>query len=392
MSNIYDKLRFKKTGDFIYPVSIVNEAKAIFNKIPLKNIGIRPLIVEEAVFEETFAISTAEDSELTENDAKKIEVSEEQKARIIKYKDNNKLDVRGKYDSLEFENIRAVENQVDSLSFEDINIDLICDLHHDLTIGMDEYSSKLGISKYHSGRLRASNRVRIGKLRKYTPPPHRDIKALLKLLFKEFAKRKNINLYDILEFHILFYAIHPFQNGNKRVSRILESLLLDHYNYGVNRALSLATYYGKDKSSCNLFLMESLLQKNVYPFINFAIRGYFYAGYDLFGKTNNIYMNEFAANFERYIRQHIKPLHQSNYKKAGKSIVKLNGAFTHTDFVNKMKKYRCSLGVSQMIIKNLISRKILNRQENIYYFEKALEIKELMKNLTGFLLRNNIEI
>ncbi len=107
MSNIYEKLGFKKTGDFIYPVSIVNEAKAIFNKIPLKNIGIRPLIVEEAVFEETFAISTTEDSELTESDAKKIEVSEEQKARIIKYRNDNKLDVRGKYDSLEFENINA---------------------------------------------------------------------------------------------------------------------------------------------------------------------------------------------------------------------------------------------------------------------------------------------
>lgn len=392
MKNIYEQLGFKKHRDFIYPISVINKAKEIFNKIPLKRIGLRPLIVQQAVFEETFAISTAEDSELLEGDAKKIEVSEEQEARIIKYRNDDNLDMRGKYDSLEFENIMAVENQINTISFKDISIDLVCNLHHDLTVGMDEYVGKLGISKYHSGKLRKSDYVRVGKLRKYIPPGHREIKNLLDLLFDDFAKRKNVSLYDILEFHILFYAIHPFQNGNKRVARILESLFLDYYGYGVDRALSLAAYYNKEKTGCNLFLMESLLQKKVDPFVNFAVRGYFYAGNDLLYNTSKIYINEFAINFGKYIKRHIKPIHYENYKIAGRSIVELNCAFTHTDFVNRMKQHGRTLGVSQMIIKDLLNRKILNKQDGIYCLEKAPEINKFIENFTAFLLRNNIEI
>lgn len=390
--NIYEILGFKKADSFIHPKEVINEAKAIFNKLPLRIVGIRPLIIEQTVLEETLAISTAEDSDLTLKEAKKIQVSEAQEARLMKYKQDKTLSDNEKYDQLEYENIRAVENAISDISFKDLTVNLICELHQDLTVGLDRYSKEKGVSSYHPGQLRQSDRVKVGKLRKYIPPKYKEIKKLLETLFRDFVSKKMIELTDILEFHILFYAIHPFQNGNKRVARILESMLLAHYGYSANRTISLALYYTDKKDAANLFIMESLLKREVTPFINFAIRGYFYAGYQLFQKVSDIYMEAFQENFNRYIEQSVKEIHRDNYKKAGKAIMSLNGVFTHTEFVEQMKKHKCTLGVSQTIIQTLYKNKVLRKKGNEYYYEKAPDIQSALENLINFLLHHNISL
>lgn len=45
----------------------------------------------------------------------------------------------------------------------------------------------------------------------------RDIKALL----KEYNSRKSVTIEDIIDFHQRFEAIHPFQDGNGRVGRLI---------------------------------------------------------------------------------------------------------------------------------------------------------------------------
>lgn len=389
--NIYEILGFKKPKDYLYEPRIVEEAKQIFNQLPLRRIGLKPLLIEQTVFEETFAISTAEDSELSQKMAKTIEVSPEQTARLIKYKENKNLTAIQKYDQLEFENIRAAVNQVSSFSFKDLNLELIKNLHHDLTIGLDEYVKIKGISAYHPGTFRHSDEVKVGKLKAYTPPKFQKIPELLQLLFEHFARRRKINLYDILEFHVLFYAIHPFQNGNKRVARILESMLIHHYGYSAERTISLSAHYFQEKSGFHFFLMESLLQKDPTFFINYAIRGYFSAGHKILVFTQNLYLKDFEENFLRYLDQDVKLLHHDNYETAMKVIVDLKGAFSYSDFIKTMKKRKISVGTSQNIIKTLAEKNILKKQQDHYYFGKALELEKLVNKLYMFFLQYNID-
>lgn len=392
IKNIYQELGFKAGTNYLYNERQVAAARDLFNAMPLKNLGCRPLILEKAVFEETLAISTAEDSSLTEKQARQIYVSEEQAARILKYKNNQKLAVREKYEQLEFENIKAVENNIRPISFAELKLELILGLHHDLTIGLDDYHREMGVSSYHPGVLRQSDRVKVGKIRSYIPPQPTKIRTLLKALLQYFASKKQVALADILEFHILFYAIHPFQNGNKRVVRILESMLLNHYGYSADRLLSLSVYYLEKKEDMNFFLLTSLNKRDLTPFVNFALRGYFEAGIYMFIEILSANMVQVYKDISFFIETHINAMKTTNYLKAARVIALLKGVFTHGEFINKMKDQKCSLGISQNIIKYFLEEGLVNKKDNIYYVGKSLEFRLYLNKLSHTYIENGLPI
>ena len=48
-----------------------------------------------------------------------------------------------------------------------------------------------------------------------------EVAAAVKALLKEYNSKADITLDDILDFHVRFEAIHPFQDGNGRVGRLI---------------------------------------------------------------------------------------------------------------------------------------------------------------------------
>ena len=94
-----------------------------------------------------------------------------------------------------------------------------------------------------------------------TPPEkvHREIKALL----REYNSKKNRTLEDIIDLHQRFEAIHPFQDGNGRVGRLIlfkECLANGYVPFIITEELKLFYYRGlREWANVREYLIDTCL-------------------------------------------------------------------------------------------------------------------------------------
>ena len=127
---------------------------------------------------------------------------------------------------------------------------LIRELHRTLLDGVRGSDS-------HPGEFR-NCLVQIGRPPRFIPPPPLYLPELLEN-YEQIAQRPN-RMYDPLVdafiMHYQFEAIHPFEDGNGRVGRLLLSLMIAKWNNLSNQWLYMSSYFDANKDE----YMERLLR------------------------------------------------------------------------------------------------------------------------------------
>ena len=92
--------------------------------------------------------------------------------------------------------------------------DFIKNTHHKI---LKTNTSDSRISWFNVGEYKSRKNM-VGDL--ITTPPEK-VKSTIEKLLNEYNKKQTVSFDDILDFHVKFERIHPFQDGNGRVGRII---------------------------------------------------------------------------------------------------------------------------------------------------------------------------
>ncbi len=218
----------------------------------------------------SFAISKAEDSQLTLGEASDVyrllqsEPAYDFMAKKLKTK--QKLTQKD-HDKLEFFNIAKAFRTLNQspFSFKEVSPERIRDLHRQITQGLDVFRKFLpDFTVYKAGMWRDNNLIRVGS---YVPAPAKQITRGIKELIAYVSTHQTIT--GVAVFHTALYALHPFNNGNKRVCRILEHMLLRALGLNTKNLYSTSYYYHKQKKRYYKYLLYSLERKNLNHFVSF---------------------------------------------------------------------------------------------------------------------------
>jgi Fic family protein len=216
----------------------------------------------------SFAISKAENSTLTIQEAQDVYDfllrNEDYLFISDKLKRGKKL-LQKDYEKLEFFNIAKTFREYQEIQIDEVTPSFILQLHQKLTQGLDVFQTYLPhFDVYKSGKWRDNDNIRVGE---YKPASYHEIETGVQELVAWIQNNRTITSIGI--FHTALYALHPFNNGNKRVSRILEHIFLRSLGVNKKNLYSTSYYYHKEKARYYKYLLFSLERKNLNHFVGF---------------------------------------------------------------------------------------------------------------------------
>lgn len=325
----------------------------------------------------SFAISKAENSQLTLAEAQDVynHILSDPNYDFVRRKLKTKEKLTQKdYDKLEFFNIAKTFRSLNHppaggpLSITELTPHEVLTLHHELTRGLDIFKKHLpDFTIYKSGTWRDNDEIRVGT---YKPAPFVEIgKGVTELI--NWLK-ENQTITGVAIFHTALYGLHPFNNGNKRVCRILEHILLRSLGVNSKNLYSTSYYYHKQKTRYYKYLLYSLERKNLNHFVAFVLEALVLSIIDVVKTSLEAKRNEFIEKheLEGNIRLVLKPL-----------VKRSELQFKHIARITKGKVARQTLVT---YLQKAVDQEILHKRQTgrvTYYglnFE-APEIKTLQK-------------
>ncbi|MDO8657407.1 MAG: Fic family protein [Candidatus Levybacteria bacterium] len=219
----------------------------------------------------SFAISKAENSSLTLQEAHDVYdvilANEEYTFISDKLKTKQKLTQKD-YEKLEFFNIAKTFRNLNQspIKISDLTPSLIRDIQQSLSQGLDIFDKFLpDFTVYKSGSWRDNDLIRVGT---YIPAPFQEIEKGVKELISWVKKNQTIT--GVALFHTALYALHPFNNGNKRACRILEHIFFRDVGINQKNLYSTSYYYHKQKLRYYKYLLYSIERGNLNHFVGFV--------------------------------------------------------------------------------------------------------------------------
>lgn len=222
------KLKWKYTNKLVNDLLKINTAKEVVDLLEL------PITIEDEIKKETIAKRVHYSTKIEGNELNLREVK-----NIIE--NNNKsqersvLEVRNYYNALMYLNEEADNNN-------SITEDLIMKTHN--LVSGKHLTNK---NQYRDGQNVVSD-IETGII-VYMPPEAKDIKNLINQMIKEFNKKSENDIPIPIKAGIVAYefvTIHPFWDGNGRVSRLLATYILKAYNYDLKGFYVVEEFYNKN--------------------------------------------------------------------------------------------------------------------------------------------------
>lgn len=167
--------------------------------------------------------------------------------------------------------VRALDRGLERLRQIPLSLNLIRELHGILLEGVRG-------SDRHPGQFRRCQNW-IGSSRHiedaiYVPPPHERLTELLSAFERFVNTPSDIPLLVRLAMiHYQFEAIHPFEDGNGRLGRLLLSLLLDSERALPHPVLYLSAYFERHRSDYYEHLLDVSRRGAWSGWIQFFLRG-----------------------------------------------------------------------------------------------------------------------
>lgn len=324
----------------------------------------------------SFAISKAENSQLTLQEAQNVYsliLSDPDYDFVGKKLKAKKKLTQKDHDELEFFNIAKTFKRFNQEPFliKELTAERILKLHRDLTQGLDIFNKYLSeFNIYKAGQWRDNDLIRVGS---YIPAPYIQIENGVEELINWL--QKNQTIINIAIFHIALYALHPFNNGNKRVCRILEHIFLRDLGLNNKNLYSTSYYYYKQKARYYKYLLYSLERKNLNHFVSFMLEALVLSIIDVVKTSLEAKRSEFID------RQEIEGI--------SRSILKLFIKRGEIQFKNLARATRGKIARQTLVtyLQRLVKQQILGKHEQgrITYYSlnfEAPEIKTLRKWLT----------